>query len=84
MPHSTVFVGNLDSEVSYEELRRLFNYFGDVYHLTIIRKKSIAFVKMGNQNDAERAILGLKNVEIRGHPSRDGVSGELHRSHARP
>lgn len=66
MTNPTVFVGNLDHEVSYEELRKLFNYFGDVYNITIIRKKGIAFVKMGKQDDAHRAILGLNNVELRG------------------
>ena len=65
MSKSTIFVGNLEEGIRYEELGKIFNYFGDIKYIRIIRKKRIAFVTMFDPRDAERAILGLNNTELR-------------------
>lgn len=65
MSKSTIFIGNLDEGIEYEELRKNFNYFGNIKYIRIIRKKGIAFVTMFDPHDAERAIMGLNNTELR-------------------
>jgi len=60
-----LFVGNLDSEVTQEELRRLFEAYGQVMQVHIIRDRDtglppgFAFVEMKNEADAEKAIKAL-------------------------
>ena len=57
-----VFVGNLGSEVTHEELRRLFEAFGQVAQIHIIvdrdtgLPRGFAFVEMTNDVEAEKAI----------------------------
>ncbi len=60
-----LFVGNLGSEVTHEELRRLFEAYGEVVQVHIIvdrdtgLPRGFAFVEMTNDAEAERAIRGL-------------------------
>jgi len=60
-----LFVGNLDSEVTQEELRRLFEAYGQVVQVHIIRDRDsglprgFAFVEMTNAAEAEKAIRAL-------------------------
>jgi RNA recognition motif. (a.k.a. RRM, RBD, or RNP domain) len=57
-----LFVGNLGSEVTHEELRRLFEAYGQVVQVHIIvdrdtgLPRGFAFVEMTNDADAEKAI----------------------------
>jgi len=60
-----LFVGNLGSEVTPEELRRLFEAYGQVGQVHIVRDRDtglprgFAFVEMKNEADAEKAIKAL-------------------------
>lgn len=66
MRNRKIFIKNIDTSVTYQELNDLFNYFGYVKGISILRRKGIAFVEMSHPNDAYRAILGLNNIELRG------------------
>ena len=58
----SLFVGNLDSETTQEELRQLFEAYGQVMQIHIIRDRDsglprgFAFVEMTNAAEAEKAI----------------------------
>ncbi len=54
-----LFVGNLGSEVTHEELRRLFEAYGQVVQVHIIVDRDTAFVEMTNDAEAEKAIKAL-------------------------
>jgi RNA recognition motif-containing protein len=65
-----LFVGNLDSEATQEELRRLFEAYGEVVQVHIIRDRDtglprFAFVEMTNEADAEKAIKALNGSILR-------------------
>ncbi len=66
-----LFVGNLDSEVTQEELRRLFEAYGQVVQVHIIRDRDsglprgFAFVEMTNAAEAEKAIRALNGSILR-------------------
>ncbi len=66
-----LFVGNLGSEVTREELRRLFEAYGQVAQIHIIvdrdtgRPRGFAFVEMTNDADAEKAIKALNGSMLR-------------------
>jgi RNA recognition motif-containing protein len=54
-----LFVGNLGSEVTHEELRRLFKAYGQAGQVHIIRDRDtglprFAFVEMTNEAEAEK------------------------------
>ena len=61
----SLFVGNLDSETTPEELRQLFEAYGQVMQIHIIRDRDsglprgFAFVEMTNAAEAEKAIRAL-------------------------
>ncbi len=66
IPHSvSLLVGNLGSEVTHEELRRLFEAYGQVVQVHIIvdrdtgLPRGFAFVEMTNDAEAEKAIKAL-------------------------
>ncbi len=66
-----LFVGNLGSEVTHEELRRLFKAYGQVGQVHIIRDRDtglprFAFVEMTNEAEAEKAIKALNGSILRG------------------
>jgi RNA recognition motif-containing protein len=65
-----LFVGNLDSEATQEELRRLFEAYGQVVQVHIIRDRDtglprFAFVEMTNDAEAEKAIKSLNGSILR-------------------
>ena len=66
-----LFVGNLGSGVTREELRRLFEAYGEVVQVHIILDRDtglpreFAFVEMTNDAEAERAIKGLNGSVLR-------------------
>ena len=67
-----LFVGNLDSEVTHEELRRLFEAYGQVAQVHIILDRDtglprgFAFVEMTNEAEAGTAIKALNGSILRG------------------
>jgi len=66
-----LFVGNLDSQVTQEELRRLFEAYGQVGEIHIILDRNtglprgFAFVEMRNATAAEKAIKALDGSTLR-------------------
>ncbi len=71
-----LFVGNLGPEVTHEELRRLFEAYGQVVQVHIIvdrdtgLPRGFAFVEMTNDAEAEKAIKALTGRELRSTPTR--------------
>ena len=66
-----LFVGNLDSELTLEELRRLFEAYGQVVQVHIVLDRDtglprgFAFVEMTNNAEAEKAIKALNGSILR-------------------
>lgn len=67
-----IYVGNLSYESTEEELRGLFEQFGEVSSASIImdrysgRSKGFGFVEMPNNSDAENAISELDGTLVKG------------------
>ena len=67
-----LYVGNLDRNVTKEELEGAFKPFGEVGEVTIIRdrvnnvSKGFGFVEMPNKAEAEAAIAALSGKEFMG------------------
>ncbi|MEJ2023508.1 MAG: RNA-binding protein [Deltaproteobacteria bacterium] len=68
----SIYVGNLSFEVKEEDLKKAFEAFGHVKNVRIIsddytgRSKGFGFVEMSNNSEAQSAIDGLNNVELKG------------------
>ena len=66
-----LLVGNLGSEVTHEDLRRLFEAYGEVAQVHIIvdrdtgLPRGFAFVEMTNDTEAEKAINALNGSMLR-------------------
>jgi len=67
-----IYVGNLSYEVTEEDLQNAFEGFGEIESLKIIkdnysgRSKGFGFVEMSNNADAQSAIDGLNDKELKG------------------
>ncbi|MCK4729321.1 MAG: RNA-binding protein [Desulfobacterales bacterium] len=67
-----IYVGNLSREVTEEDLREVFETFGEVTSVKIItdkhsgQSKGFGFVEMTSKTDGESAITGLKDKELKG------------------
>ena len=67
-----IYVGNLSYEVSEEDLQKAFEGFGRIESVTIIkdnysgRSKGFGFVEMPDNADAQAAIDGLNEKELKG------------------
>ncbi len=67
-----IYVGNLSPEISEEDLREVFEAFGKVASVTIIKDKvsgesrGFAFVEMPAKAEAQSAITGLEGKEVKG------------------
>ena len=67
-----IYVGNLAYEVTEEDLKQLFDAFGQVESVKVIkdnfsgRSKGFGFVEMPETADAESAIEGLDGKELKG------------------
>lgn len=66
-----IYVGNLDREVTEEDLRKAFESFGQVESATIIKDKfsgeprGFGFVEMPAKAEARAAIDGLNGKELK-------------------
>jgi len=66
-----IYIGNLDKEVTQDELMQVFATFGQVSSVAVIRDKftgesrGFAFVEMPSQKEAEAAMNGIKDVKGR-------------------
>ena len=67
-----IYVGNLSREVTEEDLRQAFEAFGEVTSVKVIKdrysgeSRGFGFVEMASKADAESAITGLKEKELKG------------------
>jgi RNA recognition motif-containing protein len=69
-----LYVGNLSYSISEAELQTLFSEVGTVKSVQLIqdrntgRSKGFAFVEMGTQEEAQKAISQLNGKEVGGRP----------------
>ncbi len=69
-----IYVGNLSYDVSDDQLREVFEAYGDVSSAKVIsdknsgRSKGFGFVEMDNDAEAQAAIDQLDGAEIDGRP----------------
>ena len=67
-----IFVGNLDFNTSEEELRQMFEAYGQVDRVSIMtdretgRSRGFGFVEMANAEEGEKAIAGLNGSQLGG------------------
>ena len=67
-----IYVGNLSYDVSEEDLKETFESFGEIESVKIIkdnysgRSKGFGFIEMPNNADAQSAINGLNEKELKG------------------
>ncbi len=67
-----IYVGNLHFNVNEDELRKVFEEYGEVSSVKIItdkysgRSKGFGFVEMPNDKEAQDAINNLNGTEIKG------------------
>src|SRR4030042_47824 len=66
-----IYVGNLERNATEAELRELFEAFGQVASVTILKDrhsgqpKGFGFVEMPNREEGQAAIEGLKGKQLR-------------------
>ena len=71
-----IYVGNLERNVTEDELRQAFEAFGQVSSATIIKDKythesrGFGFVEMPTQTEGQAAITGLTGTELNGRALR--------------
>ncbi len=84
-----IYVGNLARDVEESDLRQVFEGFGEVSKVTVIKDKfsgeprGFGFVEMSNKAEAQAAITGLNGTELNGQtlnvnearPRTEGGSG---------
>ena len=67
-----IFVGNLNFSTSEDELRQLFEAYGQVDRVSIMtdrdtgRSRGFGFVEMASNDDGEKAITALNGSQIGG------------------
>lgn len=69
---SKLYIGNLNYEITENELKEIFEKVGVVNTITIIkdkfsgRSKGFGFIEMGSRDDAQKAITELNGKEVQG------------------
>ncbi len=67
-----IYVGNLNYNISEDELREVFEKYGEVTSSKIIsdkysgRSKGFGFIEMSNDSDADEAIENLDGADVKG------------------
>jgi RNA recognition motif-containing protein len=65
-----IYVGNLDYNVTEQELRETFEAYGQVDNVTILRDRDtgqprgFGFVEMANDEEADKAITGTNGTQL--------------------
>ena len=71
-----LYVGNLSYEVTDDELREMFEGFGQVASATVVKdrytgqSKGFGFVEMPTDSEARAAISGVNGKDMKGRPIR--------------
>jgi len=68
MTEKKLYVGNLKYSVTNEELKELFESYGEVLNVNIIEGKGFGFVEMSSPEEAEKAKDSLNNTDFGGRP----------------
>ena len=69
----SIFVGNMSFQTTESDLRALFEPFGQITRVHVVRDRQtgrardFAFVDMANDEEAAKAIAALEGKEIGGH-----------------
>jgi len=67
-----IYVGNLDYNVTEDELRTAFEAYGKVDNVTVLRDREtgqprgFGFVEMSNDEEAQKAITGTNGTQLGG------------------
>ncbi len=67
-----IFVGNLSHDATEEDLRQAFSAYGQVDKVSVLKDKftgeprGFGFVEMANKTEAQAAITGLNQKEVKG------------------
>ncbi len=67
-----IYVGNLSSDVTEDDLREPFEAFGKIDSVTLVKdkysgdSKGFGFVEMSSKNEAHSAIDGLNGKNLKG------------------
>ncbi len=67
-----IYVGNLNYNLSEEELNEIFSEYGEVTSVKIVkdretgRAKGFGFVEMANEDEGEKAVEELDGAEVGG------------------
>lgn len=68
----TIYIGNLSTETTEDELRKAFKPFGKVQSVVIVTDKftrlpkGFAFIEMASKTEVQAAVDGLNETEING------------------
>ena len=71
-----IYVGNLNYNLSEDDLEKVFSAYGEVASVKIIRdkytdqSKGFGFIEMANDADAQKAIDELNGTEVKGRELR--------------
>ena len=71
-----IYVGNLSYQAGDDELREAFEQFGQVSSVQVIkdkftgRSRGFGFVEMPNDDEGQKAIEGMNDVELAGRAVR--------------
>ena len=61
---TSLYIGNLDYDISKEDLNNLFGRFGNIEELKLIPQKGIAFITLEKAEDAELAMKALNGINF--------------------
>jgi cold-inducible RNA-binding protein len=67
-----LFIGNVSFQTTESELRSAFEAFGEIKYIRLIvdratgKSRGFAFIDMGNEEDAKKAIAALHQAELGG------------------
>ncbi|XP_039037465.1 polyadenylate-binding protein RBP45-like isoform X2 [Hibiscus syriacus] len=68
--NTTIFVGNLDSDVTEDHLREVFSPYGQLVHVKIPQNKRCGFVQYADRSCAEEALRILNGSQLGGQSIR--------------
>ncbi|KAK8992230.1 hypothetical protein V6N11_048319 [Hibiscus sabdariffa] len=68
--NTTIFVGNLDSNVTEDHLREVFSPYGQLTHVKIPQNKRCGFVQFADRTCAEEALRILNGTQLGGQSIR--------------
>ncbi|CAA3009348.1 polyadenylate-binding RBP45-like isoform X1 [Olea europaea subsp. europaea] len=68
--NTTIFIGNLDPNITEEHLRQVFGHYGQLLHVKIPIGKRCGFVQYADRNCAEEALRLLNGTQLGGQSIR--------------